>query len=142
MDHNRKAKAAGTISEPTTTASVPPIRQDDSQNRVAVRRAAEKQAPVNSSTLKSSPSEEPPQSLLASVETSIADDCIRIKDLGYSSSHHIQMYGERFDIVSDPFPAGTGVAVEVTTLKHPKKRALRLPTSILIGLKDRFKKAK
>jgi len=52
------------------------------------------------------------------------------------------MYGERFDIVSDPFPAGTGVAVEVTTPKQPKKRVLRLPTSILVGLKDMFKKAK
>jgi hypothetical protein len=70
------------------------------------------------------------------------DDCDRIKDLGYTASRHIQMYGERFDIVSDPFPAGTGVAVEVTTLKQPKKRVLRLPTSILVGLKEMFKKAK
>jgi len=52
------------------------------------------------------------------------------------------MYGERFDIVSDPFPAGTGVAVEVTTIRQPKKRALRLPTSILVGLKDLFAKVK
>jgi len=52
------------------------------------------------------------------------------------------MYGERFDIVSDPFPSGTGVAVEVTTIKQPKKRSLRLPTAILVGLKDMFKKSK
>ena len=54
----------------------------------------------------------------------------------------MQMYGERFDIVSDPFPDGTGVAVEVTTIKQPKKRSLRLPTSILGGFKDMFKKSK
>jgi hypothetical protein len=65
-----------------------------------------------------------------------ADDCVRIKDLGYSSSHHIHMYGERFNIVSDPFPDGNGIAVQVTTAKEPKKRTLRLPTSILVGLKD------
>ena len=76
------------------------------------------------------------------MDKSQADDCDRIKELGYGSSRHIQMYGERFDIVSDPFPSGTGVAVEVTTLNQPKKRALRLPTSILVGLKDLFKKAK
>jgi hypothetical protein len=70
------------------------------------------------------------------------DDCERIKDLGYSSSHHMQMYGERFEIVSDPFPAGTGIAIEVTTIKQPKKRSLRLPTSILGGFKDMFKKSK
>jgi hypothetical protein len=74
------------------------------------------------------------------IDKSTADDCVRIKELGYSSSHQIQMYGERFDIVSDPFPAGTGVAVEVTTIRQPNKRALRLPTSILVGLKDLFKK--
>ena len=76
------------------------------------------------------------------IDKSTADDCVRIKDLGYSSSHHIRMYGQRFDIVSDPFPSGTGVAVELTTLDQPKKRALRLPTSILVGLKDLFKKVK
>jgi hypothetical protein len=54
----------------------------------------------------------------------------------------MQMYGERFEIVSDPFPAGTGVAVEVTTLNQPKKRTLRLPTSILVGLKGLFPVAK
>ena len=76
------------------------------------------------------------------IDKSTADDCVRIKDLGYSSFRQIQMYGERFEIVSDPFLAGTGVAVEVTTLTQPKKRALRLPTSILVGLKDLFKKVK
>ncbi len=75
-------------------------------------------------------------------DNSTADDCVRIKDLGYSSAHQIQMYGERFDIVSDPFLAGTGVAVEVTTIRQPKKRALRLPTSLLVGLKDLFTKVK
>jgi len=65
-----------------------------------------------------------------------ANDCVRIKDLGYSSSHHIKMYGERFEIVSDPFPDGNGVAVRVTTANGPTERTLRLPTSILVGLKD------
>jgi hypothetical protein len=74
------------------------------------------------------------------IDESQANDCERIKDLGYSSSHQMQMYGERFEIVSDPFPAGTGVAIQVTTAREPKKRALRLPTSILVGFKDMFKK--
>jgi len=71
-----------------------------------------------------------------------ADDCVRIMDLGYSSSHHIPMYGERFDIVSDPFPDGNGIAVQVITAKEPKTRKLRLPTSILVGLKELFPKVK
>lgn len=78
----------------------------------------------------------------APTDKSQANDCDRIKDLGYGSSHHMQMYGERFEIVSDPFPDGTGVAVEVTTLNQPTKRVLRPPTSILIGLKGLFPIAK
>jgi hypothetical protein len=142
MDQNRKSKAVGKFSEPPATLIELPTKHDNSQHRVAVRRVAETQAPLNSSTPQPLLSEEHLRSVHGSVEASIAADCIRIKDLGYSSSHHIQMYGERFDIVSDPFPAGTGVAVEVTSLQQPKKRALRLPTSILVGHKEMFKKAK
>jgi hypothetical protein len=69
-------------------------------------------------------------------DKSVTDDCVRIKDLGYSPCHHIRMYGQRFDIVSDPFPDGNGIAVQVTTANEPKKRALRLPKALLVGFKD------
>ena len=72
----------------------------------------------------------------STVDHSALEDCVRIKDLGYSRSHHIRMYGEQFDIVSDPFQQGSGVAVQVTTAQEPTERTLRLPTSILVGLKD------
>jgi len=75
-------------------------------------------------------------------DKSVTDDCTRIKDLGYSPSHHIRMYGQRFDIVSDPFPDGDGIAVQVTTAKEPKKRTLRLPRTLLVGFKDLLPKAK
>jgi hypothetical protein len=76
------------------------------------------------------------------VDQSVADDCVRIKDLCYSSSRHVRMYGERFDIVSDLFPDGDGIAVQVTTDKDPNRRALRLPISMLVGLRDLFPKVK
>ncbi len=69
-----------------------------------------------------------------------AMDCPRIKDLGYSTSHHIHMYGEHFEIVSDPFPDGGGVAVDAITAKDSAKRRLRLPVAILVGLRDMFPK--
>jgi hypothetical protein len=77
----------------------------------------------------------------STVDQSAAEDCARIKDLGYSSSRHIEMYGERFEIVSDPFPDGGGIAVHVTTAQALTERTLRLPTSILVGLKDLIPKA-
>jgi len=62
------------------------------------------------------------------IDKSVTDDCVRIKDLGYSSS--------------DPFPDGNGIAVQVTTAKEPKKRALRLPKTLLVGFKDLLPKVK
>jgi hypothetical protein len=71
---------------------------------------------------------------------SAVDDCIRIKDLGYGSSHLMRMYGQQFEIVSDPVPDGNGVSVQVTSAANPTKRTLRLPISILVGFKDLFPK--
>ncbi len=72
------------------------------------------------------------------INGSLADDCVRIKDLGYNASSHIQMYGERFEIVSDPFPDGNAIAIFVTTASDKTKRTIHLPASILLGLKDLF----
>jgi len=74
------------------------------------------------------------------IKKSAVEDCARIKDLGYGSSHHIRMYGQQFEIVSDPIPDGNGVSVQVTSAADPAKRTLRLPTSILVGFKDFFPK--
>jgi hypothetical protein len=53
---------------------------------------------------------------------------------------HIRMYGERFEIVSDPFDEDDCVAVRATSAIHPEVRTLRLPIAILVGLADRFLK--
>jgi hypothetical protein len=43
------------------------------------------------------------------------------------------MYGEQFEIVSEPFSEGDGVAVHAICGKDPKVRTLRLPTAILVN---------
>lgn len=65
-----------------------------------------------------------------------AENCSKIKNLGYGATRDIHMYGQRFQIVSDPFPDGDGVAVHAITANDPVRRTLRLPVSILLGLKD------
>jgi hypothetical protein len=45
------------------------------------------------------------------------------------------MYGESFEIVSEPFPEGEGISVHAITGNDPRVRTLRLPLSIL-GVKD------
>jgi hypothetical protein len=69
-----------------------------------------------------------------------AANCAKIRDLGFTTSKHISMYGERFELVSDPFEEGTCTAVHVRTGNDPTIRTLRLPTAILVGLSDRFRK--
>lgn len=70
-----------------------------------------------------------------------SENCARIKDLGFATSKHIKMYGETFEIVSDPFSEGDCIAVRATSGSNPEIRTLRLPTTILVGGKDRFLKS-
>lgn len=69
-----------------------------------------------------------------------SDNCVRVKDLGFSVSMHIKMYGQRFEIVSDPFDEGDCIAVHATSGNDPEIRIVRLPIAILIGRSDRFRK--
>lgn len=73
-------------------------------------------------------------------DRSPAEDCIRIRELGYKLSAHAKLYGENFEIVSDPFPEGGGIAVRVVTETNPAIRTLRLPVAILLGLSRFFPK--
>jgi len=66
-----------------------------------------------------------------------AGNCARIRDLGYTSAKHIKMYGERFELVSDPIEDGDYTVVQVISGSDPTIRTLRLPISILLGLSDR-----
>jgi len=34
--------------------------------------------------------------------------CAHVKRLGYETSKRIRLYGEEFEVVSDPFPAANG----------------------------------
>jgi hypothetical protein len=63
-----------------------------------------------------------------------------MKDLGFKARTHIKMYGERFEIVSDPFSEGDGIAVRAIGGSDPKARTVQLPIVILLGVADRFPK--
>jgi hypothetical protein len=73
-------------------------------------------------------------------DRSRSESCAKIKGLGFTAFRHIQMYGEQFEIISDPFYEGDGVAVHATSGNDPSVRTVRLPTAILLGSKDRFLK--
>ncbi len=66
------------------------------------------------------------------------DSCAKIKDLGFKASMRVKMYGERLEIVSDPFKEGDCIAVRATSGSNPEVRTVLLPIAILLGVADRF----
>jgi hypothetical protein len=57
--------------------------------------------------------------------------CEKLKSLGYARSNHIRLYGEQFQLVSDPFPFESGIAVEVVQRDGKNPRTVKLPLPIL-----------
>lgn len=72
---------------------------------------------------------------------SVSEICAQVKHLGYSTSKRVRLYGEDYEVVSDPFPEADGIAVHVTTKKDSKVRVLQLPATVLQSAKRRRKAA-
>jgi hypothetical protein len=61
--------------------------------------------------------------------------CAHVKRLGYSISRRVRLYGEDFEVVSDPFPEADGIAVRVTSTNDAKIRVLQIPATVLQSVK-------
>jgi hypothetical protein len=57
--------------------------------------------------------------------------CARLIALGYAKHKRIRMYGEEFDLTSDPVADENGFAVEAVSRKSGGTRKLRIPLSVL-----------
>lgn len=57
--------------------------------------------------------------------------CARIKRIGYAISQKIRIYGEEFDVLSDPFGNDGGIAIEVRSKRTSQTRVLQLPATII-----------
>ena len=71
-------------------------------------------------------------------ERSPAENCAKIRKLGFTASRHIKMYGQALELVSNPFEEGTQTGVRVVSEADPTERTVHLPVSILVGLADLF----
>jgi hypothetical protein len=60
-----------------------------------------------------------------------AEVCARIKNFGYAASQRIRIYGEEFDVLSDPFPSADGIAIQVRSKRTSQTRVLQLPATIV-----------
>ncbi|MGA8274247.1 MAG: hypothetical protein WB919_21995 [Candidatus Sulfotelmatobacter sp.] len=64
-----------------------------------------------------------------------------MKHLGYGVSGRVRLYGEEFEVVSDPFPENDGIAVRVKTKTNSMIRVLQLPATVVQSLKGRATEA-
>jgi hypothetical protein len=66
---------------------------------------------------------------------STTEICANVKRLGYGVSQSIRLYGEQFEVISDPFPESGGIAVSVKTKEGNGIRVLQLPATVLQSVK-------
>jgi hypothetical protein len=69
---------------------------------------------------------------------SIDEICASVKRLGYAARERIRLYGEEFEVISDPFPDADGIAINVRSKKGTNSRVVRLPSTILQSVKGRI----
>jgi hypothetical protein len=57
--------------------------------------------------------------------------CERLQTLGYAQRNTIRMYGEEFDLTSDPVAEGNGFAIEAISRKSGSVRRVLIPLSVV-----------
>ncbi len=67
----------------------------------------------------------------------VAEICLNVKSMGFGVSQHVRLYGEEFEVVSDPFPEGDGIAVKAKTKKMPDVRTVHLPATLVQSIRGR-----
>lgn len=72
---------------------------------------------------------------------SLTEICASVKRLGYGASQSVRLYGEEFEVVSDPFPAEGGIAVRVKSKNREGLRVVQLPATVLQSVKGPLKRA-
>jgi len=66
----------------------------------------------------------------------VEDSCVRIKRLGYVAHGCVRIYGEEFELLSDPFPEHERVAICARAKSDSSVRVLRLPLTLVQSGRD------
>jgi hypothetical protein len=51
--------------------------------------------------------------------------------MGYAESKRIRIYGQEFEVVSNPFPHGDGIAIRAFSRRETQARTLCLPLPVV-----------
>jgi len=57
--------------------------------------------------------------------------CERLKTLGYGDHNQMRIYGEEFELTSDPVPTERGFEIEAVSRRTGKARKLAIPLSVV-----------
>ena len=57
--------------------------------------------------------------------------CAQIKHIGFAASKTVRIYGEEFELLSDPFPSANGIAIHVRSQRNSETRVLQLPATMI-----------
>lgn len=60
-----------------------------------------------------------------------SETCRKLISLGYARSKKVRLYGQEMKLVSDPFPAEDGIAVDAVGSHETQSRRIKLPLSVL-----------
>jgi hypothetical protein len=75
------------------------------------------------------------------MEVPVSEMCANVKRLGYAISARVRLYGEDFEVLSNPFPEAGGIAVKAKAEKDSRVCVLRLPATVLHSVKGQVANA-
>lgn len=64
--------------------------------------------------------------------------CEELQRLGYAVRCRIRLYGDEFELISNPFPTGSGYAVEGKSRRSHVVRQVRIPLSLVRTIEREF----
>jgi hypothetical protein len=67
--------------------------------------------------------------------------CAGVKRLGYGAKQTVRLYGEEFEVISDPFPEAGGIAVTARMKKNDSIRVVQLPSTVLQSVRGAWRRA-
>jgi hypothetical protein len=57
--------------------------------------------------------------------------CTRLQRLGFAAKGRVKLYGEEFDLVSNPVPHGRGYGIDGVSRKSGSLRRVAIPVSLI-----------
>jgi hypothetical protein len=57
--------------------------------------------------------------------------CDQLQRMGYAQSKRIRIYGQEFEVISNPFPHGDGIAIQAFSKQETQARTVQLPLPVV-----------